>query len=289
MTAESVKFEAPFVRDDCATLRGVLMAKPGAAIAAAAPMLGEPSAIAERAAEQFAILTGRLGAASVKISTIDADAPASIGSSCADGAIVFEDGAFLMRPSDVARRADVGALQTALERLGIPIVGRIEAPGLLDGGDVLLAGDTVYVGVPTPRREEIGIPAQRHGNALGREQLAAFARSRSFAVVEVAMAGEVSRLRAVAALIDSKTLLLGAGVLDATAFGALKTIVVPRGEEYGAGVLALGNRRVLANLRFRETIPLLRKAGVSVDAIDLWEFGKIGITPSLLALAVKRG
>jgi hypothetical protein len=53
-------------------------------------------------------------------------------------------------------------------------------------------------------------------------------------------------------------------------------------------VLALGSRRVLANLRFRETIPLLRAARVAVDAIDLWEFGKIGVTPSTLALALKR-
>jgi hypothetical protein len=54
-------------------------------------------------------------------------------------------------------------------------------------------------------------------------------------------------------------------------------------------VLALGNRRVLANLRFRETTPLLRKAKFTVESIDLWEFGKIGATPSVMALALKRG
>jgi hypothetical protein len=54
-------------------------------------------------------------------------------------------------------------------------------------------------------------------------------------------------------------------------------------------VLALGGRSVLANLRFRQSIPLLRKAKIAVDAIDLWEFGKIGLTPSSMALAIKRG
>ena len=54
-------------------------------------------------------------------------------------------------------------------------------------------------------------------------------------------------------------------------------------------MLALGNRHLIANVRFRQTIPLLRRAKFVVDAIDLWEFGKIGATPSLLALALKRG
>jgi hypothetical protein len=34
---------------------------------------------------------------------------------------------------------------------------------------------------------------------------------------------------------------------------------------------------------------MLRKAKFIVEAIDLWEFGKIGATPSLIALALKRG
>jgi hypothetical protein len=42
-------------------------------------------------------------------------------------------------------------------------------------------------------------------------------------------------------------------------------------------------------VRFRAVVPLLRAAKIAVDAIDLWEFGKIGTTASLLALALKRG
>jgi dimethylargininase len=203
--------------------------------------------------------------------------------------VLFADGAFLMRPSDVRRRAEVAMLEEVLERANIPVVGRIEAPGLLDGGDVLLASKTLYVARSKPRQAEIGIPAGLHGNALGRAQLADYARSKQLAVVEVAIAGEVPRLRSVASLVDEGTLLFAPGLVDAGAFSDLQTIEVPRGEDFGAGVLALGNRRVIANLRFRQTIPLLRKAKFAVDAIDLWEFGKIGVTPASLALAIKRG
>ena len=127
------------------------------------------------------------------------------------------------------------------------------------------------------------------GTRSGREQLAAYARSKNISVVYVTLANEVRRLRSVASIVAPKTVVVSAGLLDADVFEGYTRIDVPRGEDYAAGVLALGNRRVLANLRFRETLPLLRKAKTVVDAIDVWEFGKVGATPSSMVLALKRG
>jgi dimethylargininase len=282
-------FAAPFVVSDGAALRAVVVVRPAASIAAVEPVHGESHPIADRAAEQHRIFTGVLS--SFGIATIEAepDAAAPFGPLCADGAVIFADGAFLMRPSDLRRRSEVAALEEALARVGIPIVGRIDAPGLLDGGDVMVAGDTVYIGVAQKRQAEIGISSAVHGNAFGREQLAAYAISKGARVVEVPMAAEVRRLKSVASFIAAETVLFSPGLLDGAAFDGLQKIEAPRGEDYGAGVLALGNKRVLANLRFRETTPLLRKAKFTVESIDLWEFGKIGATPSVMALALKRG
>ncbi len=287
MTTASPTFQAPFVQDDAGTLRGVVVVAPSAALADVRPLHGESHAIAERAAEQFDIFVKRLTAHGVKAIMSDA-AGATFGTFCADGSVLFADGAFLMRPSDLRRRGEIAPLETALARAGVPIIGRIEAPGLLDGGDVLRTGDSLFIAVAVPRRSEEGIRASLHGNAFGREQLAAYARSKNLIVVEVPVAAEVSRLRSVASLVDGRTVLVAAGLVDCTALRSLTTIEAPRGEDFGAGVLALGNGRVLANLRFRETIPRLRKAKIAVDAIDLWEFGKIGATPSSMALALKR-
>lgn len=287
VTTVGPTFQAPFVRDDSGELRGVIVVAPSAALAAVPPLHGESHAIAERATEQFGIFVKRLEAHGVK--TILAEAGgAAFGTFCADGAVVFADGAFLMRPSDLRRRGEIAPLEAALARANVPVVGRIDAPGLLDGGDVLLAGGTLFIAVPAPRRNEEGIRASVHGNALGRAQLASYARAKNITVVEVPVAAEVSRLRSVASLVDERTVLFAAGLVDRTAFAGFSTIEAPRGEDFGAGVLALGGKRVLANLRFRETIPLLRKAKFAVDAIDLWEFGKLGATPSSMALALKR-
>jgi N-dimethylarginine dimethylaminohydrolase len=129
----SKPFKPPYVRDDAGTLRGVIVAPPSDAIERERPLLGESSAIAERARAQHEVFVGRLAAHGVKVVTLDADPVAPFGSLCADAAIVFPNGAFIMRPSDVARRREVVAVEAALELAGIPVAGRIEAPGLLEG------------------------------------------------------------------------------------------------------------------------------------------------------------
>jgi N-dimethylarginine dimethylaminohydrolase len=287
-TAKPLK--PPFVRDEVATLRSALVATPSSAIERERPLPGEPNAIAERTRAQHAVFVARLAAHGVKTVKLDADPVASLGALCADVAIVVADGAFLMRPSDVNRRREVSAVEAALQNAGIPIVGRIEPPGLLDGGDVLFAPGCVFLGVAEQRAADVGIPGgTHHGNAHGREQLAAFARARGLKVVEVPLAAQVKRLRSVASLIDARTIVYGGGLIDVERFAGFETIELPRGEGYAAGLLVLGPRRVIANLRFREAIPRLAKARIAVDAIDLWEFGKVGATPSSLALALKRG
>ncbi len=273
---------------DSAALRAALVFAPRAELPHLAPLHAEPNAIAERALEQFKIFVGRLNAAGVEV--IEADSSLEAFSPFgADGAVVFPAGAFLMRPSDVRARGAIAALEAVLGAAGVPIVGRIDAPGLLDGGDVLFSGSTLYIGVTATRQAETGLPHSARGNVLGRDQLAAYARANGIAVVEVKMAAEVRRLRSVASIIDAKTIVAAAGLVDVSAFSGLDCIDVPRGEDYAAGVLALGNRRILANLRFRETLPRLRKSKAIVDAIDVWEFGKVGATPSSMVLALKRG
>jgi dimethylargininase len=62
-----------------------------------------------------------------------------------DTMVVFRDVAVLARPGADERKPEVEAAAEAVARFGYRVV-RIEAPGTLDGGDVLKVGDTVYVG-----------------------------------------------------------------------------------------------------------------------------------------------
>ncbi len=276
---------APFVTHDAGALRAAIVARPAAAVETLAPLASEPSPIFDRALEQHGIMVSRLRAAGVAVTVLDAPAATASGAFVTDAAAIVANGAILMRPSALDRRAEVASVEVALRELGVPIVGAIAAPGLLDGGDVVIAGDVAYVGVAA----STGMLGAPRSNAFGRAQFAELARAAGLRVVEIAMASDVHRLRNVFSLVANDLAIVAADKVDASVLGSLTLVHVPKGEQYAAGVLVLGKKRVLGNLRFRESIAMLKKARVAVESIDLWEFGKAGYGPNMLVLPVKRG
>jgi dimethylargininase len=277
-----------FASDGAGRLTRALLIRPGAALDGVAPIEGEPSPILSRALEQHEVFVRTLGYHGVDAAVLDAPPSGPFAALAADLAVMLPQGALLMRPSDLGRRADVAQIERVLADANVPVLGRIEAPGLLDGGDVLVGSDALYVGVARDRQAAVGIARRVGGNELGRRQLAEFGSRTNLRLIEVPVASDVPRLRSVATFIDRDAVLIAPAFADPAAFDGLQTIEVPRGEDFAAGVLALGGRRVIANLRFRTVLGILRKAKFAVDAIDMWEFGKIGATPSLLALALQR-
>jgi dimethylargininase len=276
--------EPPFVRSDCGALSSVLVCAPSASVDQLPPLKSEPSPIADRALEQHGILVRTLRDRGVDVTSIAPSTGTPTESLIADCAVMLPAGAVIARPSAVERRAEVAAVEAALVACGVPIIGRIEAPGLLDAGDVALAGDRVYIGVP-----RAGGGLRSHSNALGRAQLATFVAAAGMSVVELAIAPTVPRLRNVFNLVAADAVVAAPEMVDLVPVSNMRVIELPCGEEFAAGVLAFGERRAVVNLRFRESIGLLRAAKVEVEAIDLWEFGKAGAGPFQLVLATKRG
>jgi dimethylargininase len=276
-------FTSPYVATDSGTLTAALVLPPSAAVDQLPPIKGEPSPIADRAVEQHGIFVRTLRDHGVRVHEIRPHTESPTETLVADCAIVLPHGAVIARPSQVERRAEVVAVEKHLAELGIPIVGRIEAPGLLDATDVAIAPGRVFVGVP-----RAGSGLRRRSNELGRRQLEAIVTQQGYSVVELAVANDVARLRDVFSVAGADTIVAAPERVDVVAAADLRIVEVPRGEELAAGVLALGERLVVANLRFRESIAIMRKAKISVEAIDLWEFGKAGFGPFSLALAVKR-
>ncbi len=277
-------YAAPYSASDAGALAGAVVLRPSTAVDRLAPLKAEPAPIAERAREQHAILVRTLRDHGVEVSEIAPRSESPTESLIGDCALVLPQGAVLTRPSQTERRAELAAVEAHLAELGIPVIGRIEAPGLLDATDVAIAPDRIFIGVP-----RAGAGQRARSNELGRRQLEAIAGPMGYRTVELAVASDVSRLRNVFNLVASDTVVAAPERVDLVAATDLRVIEVPRGEELAAGVLAFGERRVIANLRFRESIALMRKAKLSVESIDLWEFGKAGYGPQSLVLAVKRG
>ena len=78
-----------------------------------------------------------------------------------DPVLVTPRGAILLRPGKAARRGEPAALAPDLERHGVPVVARLEAPALAEGGDTIwLDAQTLVVG-RSYRTNDAGIGALR--------------------------------------------------------------------------------------------------------------------------------
>ena len=276
MVTKDVHFGPRLIGTPTGKLRAALLVRPSASIERATPIAGEPGAVYSRTLEQHDILRKTLEYFGVETIVVEPRVEDPYECAAIESAVAFEDGALIMRPSAMSRRGEADRIEAEFSRIDVPLAGHIAAPGLLDGSDVLLAGSTAFVGVGT------------RGNAIGRAGFTSVARAHGYRVVEVALMPGVASLRSVASAVSKDTIVLAPHCLDVTAFDGFTLIPVDRGEEMAAGVLSLGEHHVIADVRYRTGLARMRKAGLVVEGIDLYDFEKVGITPSMLALALKR-
>jgi dimethylargininase len=174
-----------------------------------------------------------------------------------DTVVVCEDLAVLTRPGAPARRAEVPGVAGILPSLGLRTAA-IEEPGTLDGGDVLQAGHTVYVG--------------RGGrtNAAGIRQLRALLAPLGHTVIAVPLSNVLHLKSAVTALPDGTFLLLPQ-LVPAGLFPAAR----PVEEEAGCHVVPLGGDKVLIAASAPRTAELLDDLGFTPVVVDISEFEKL--------------
>ncbi|MBC5815677.1 MAG: hypothetical protein GIW97_03965 [Candidatus Eremiobacteraeota bacterium] len=276
MANAEITYGPRLVGSSTGSLRAALLVRPNEVIEKLPPLIGEPAPIYRRAVEQHGILCKTLAYYGVDVTVIDAIQDEPLAAAANDLAVCFENGALLMRPSWLSRRAEVERLEAEFARLDIPLCGAIAAPGILDGSDVLLAGSTAFIGV------------SRRSNALGRAAFAECAREHGYDCVEVKLDSRAPSLRSVASAVSKDTIVVATERVDEAAFSGLRLVRLERGEELGAGVFALGDGRVIASMRYRTSLNQIRRAGIAVESIDLYDFGKVGIVPADLILALKR-
>jgi len=175
-----------------------------------------------------------------------------------DAAVVLEEVAVLARPGAPSRRAEVESAAKALAPYRALLA--IEPPGTLDGGDVLVIGRSVYVGLSTRTNPE------------GATQLAAALAPHGYAVRPLAVRSCLHLKTAVTGVGPSAVLLNPAWV-DAAAFDAFERTFVHPDEPWGANALAVGPGVVYADA-FPRTRDRLLGRGLDVRALDVSELAK---------------
>ena len=141
-------------------------------------------------------------------------------------------------------------------------VARIEAPGTLEGGDVLIADTETFVGhqfeVETPRT-----------NLEGVRQFASLTKAKVNRV-----RSKTFHLLCACSFLRGKELLLASEILSTHCFPGFTFVHVPRDEIYAAEALYLGNGRVMVPAGYPKTTKNLKNAGYSPIEVELSEFYK---------------
>jgi len=175
-----------------------------------------------------------------------------------DIAVVFDELAIVARPGAVSRRTEVAAIADALA--AYRPLRRIEAPGTMDGGDVLVAGRRVYVGLSS------------RTNRAAVQQMRALLAPHGYTVCEVVVDGCLHLKSAVTA-IDDGVLLVNRRWIDAAAFGGFELVDVDSSEPWAANALRLRDRIVFPSA-FPRTADRLRARGLRLVSLEVGELAK---------------
>jgi len=192
-----------------------------------------------------------------------------------DPALVFEQGAILLRPGAASRFGEAVELVPAL-RARFATVVELPPSGHVDGGDVLTTPDGVLIGL-SARTDRAGAEAL----------VVALARLGRRGTV-VATPPGVLHFKSDCSLLDDETVLATGRLAASGVFKGRRVLTVPAGEESAANALRV-NDVVLAGSRYPRTIGLLEREGYRVVKLAITEVSKLDAGLSCMSLRWRRG
>jgi dimethylargininase len=171
-----------------------------------------------------------------------------------DPALVFAEGAILLRPGAASRAGEAAMLEPVL-RDRFEHVATL-AEGHADGGDVLVTPAAVYIGL-SARTDAAG--ARALALLLG-------AMGREARVVETPRG--TLHLKSGAAIVDEETMIVTASVAASGMFAGFRLLEAAEDED-GAANLIRVNDHVLAGADYPRTLELLAGEGLAVTALQV--------------------
>jgi dimethylargininase len=175
-----------------------------------------------------------------------------------DTAIVLDECALLTRPGADSRKPEVNTIARALTPFRT--LYRVEAPGSVDGGDVLTVGKTLWVGLTT------------RSNSSAIEQMQEFLRPHGYTVRGVKVNGCL-HLKSAVTQAGDETLLINPDWVQKSDFPRMKFIDVDPSEPSAANLLLVGKAAVYQPA-YPRTLERLEVAGIHPLLVDASELAK---------------
>ncbi|HEY5722031.1 MAG TPA: arginine deiminase family protein [Allosphingosinicella sp.] len=186
-----------------------------------------------------------------------------------DPALVFPEGAIVLRPGAPTRRDEGALLEPVLRRKFETVLTLDE--GSADGGDVLVTRERVYIG-RSNRTDEAGARALAGLLAeLGRE------------AVIVATPPGTLHLKSDSALIDEEVILATPALAASGTFEGFEVLITPEGEESGANLVRVGDS-VLLGAHWPKTADLIAARGLAPVPLPTGEIARLDAGLSCMSL-----
>ena len=185
-----------------------------------------------------------------------------------DPAVVFDEFALINRMGTPTREHETQSVAQILSQFRE--LKYLQAPGTLEGGDIIKNGKTIYVGL-SPRTNRAGI-----------DQLAVLAGFYGYEVIPV-VTRNCLHLKTACTLLDDHTLLANPLWVEHGVFKKMKVIFVDSAEPFSANALTVSGKTVHP-AAFPRTAEILKKAGFPPFQLNISELAKAEAGLSCLSL-----
>ncbi|MFH1321361.1 MAG: arginine deiminase family protein [Bacteroidota bacterium] len=193
-----------------------------------------------------------------------------------DTALCTPKGYIKLRMGLNTRRGEEDWMAQVLDSIGETHAGSIEAPGTVEGGDVILAGSVAFIG------------QSQRTNENGLKQISSILSAMDYEVRSVKVPSSFLHIGGAMSIIGQKKVLYCKGIFPDNFFEGFEKIEISNDNFASGNVICLGNNEVIADIANVETIKELKLSGIIVHTSDLSEFIKGTGGPSCLVMPVER-
>lgn len=175
-----------------------------------------------------------------------------------DTAIVLPEAAVITRPGADSRKPETESIARALSTHRKLLY--LREPATLDGGDVLVVGKRIFIGLSTRSNNEAVVQLSELLNEFG------------YMVTGVRLHGCL-HLKSAVTRVDDKTLLINRDWVDSASFTEYELIDVDPSEPYAGNCLPIGDG-VIFPTSFPKTREKLEKRGYKIVSVEVDELAK---------------
>ncbi|MCI7145313.1 MAG: arginine deiminase family protein [Clostridiales bacterium] len=234
-----------------------------------APELGQP--IYEKALEQHDKYIEALKKCGVEVTVLEADERYPDSCFVEDPALITRKCAIITNPGAESRNGEKNEIIGAVKKF-FPEdkIEYIKDPGTLEGGDVMMVGDTFYVGLSA------------RTNAEGIRQLTEILNKYGLECVQVPLE-KVLHLKTGVNYLENNNMLVSGEFIEKPEFQKYNKIVIPEEEAYAANCIWV-NDTVIVPEGYPAVLKAVQDAGYKTLLVDTSEFRKIDGGLSCLSL-----